>query len=399
MKTMPRTITLITALLLSAILVAGAYAMTVTPGSGSVPVGSTTTIPIILDQSPDNLGYVNISLSISNPSVAQITGISYPDFQNWIHYNTSFPAGSMSFKEQTLSTSSYIPATSGLQLATITVQGLQPGTVSINVDKAAVGWVTDTIVYGFADDGSGSLEVTGTPTPTPTTTVPTTTVTTTPTTEPTTTVTTAVTTQPTTQPTTTTTETTTIPTTEPTTTVTTEVTTQPTTGPTEPTTTPTTIPPTTVPTTSPTTPIPPTGPTGSVYLSTTPSGASIFIDGSSTPSGTTPAIIILPAGTHQASLRLNGYKDVPIYFDVEQDMMTIIAPRTLVPGIGIVPASSGNGGGGNGGANFPPAVTTFPTNVIPIPGVTVTPSQSGLFGWLDPAQLIQRLTSFGSGFF
>ena len=56
-----KTITLITALLLSAILVAGAYAMTVTPGSGSVPVGSTTTIPIILDQSPDNLGYVNIT--------------------------------------------------------------------------------------------------------------------------------------------------------------------------------------------------------------------------------------------------------------------------------------------------------------------------------------------------
>jgi hypothetical protein len=383
MKTMPRTITLITALLLSAVLVAGAYAMTVTPGSGSVPVGSTTTIPIILDQSPDNLAYVNVTLGISDPSVAQITGISYPDFPSWIHYNSTFPAGSMNFKEQTLSTSSFIPATSNLVLATITVQGLQPGTVSIHVDKAALQWALDGSQEGFANGGSGSFQVTGTPAPTPTGT---------PTTTPTTTVTTAVTTQPTTQPTTTTTETT-IPTTEPTTTVTTSVTTQQTT---EPTTQPTT-PPTTVPTTSPTTTTPPSGPTGSVYLSTTPSGASIFVDGSSTPSGTTPAILILPVGTHQASLRLNGYKDVPIYFDVEQDMTTIIAPRTLVPGIGVVPASSGNGG--NGGATFPPTVTTFPTNVIPSLAPTATPLQGGLFGWFDPAQLIQRLTSFGSGYF
>ena len=80
-------------------------------------------------------------------------------------------------------------------------------------------------------------------------------------------------------------------------------------------------------------------------------------------------------------------------------MTTIIAPRTLVPGIGVVPASSGNGGNGNGGSTFPPAVTTFPTNVIPAPVVTVTPSQGGLFGWFDPAQLIQRLTSFGTGYF
>ena len=69
-------------------------------------------------------------------------------------------------------------------------------------------------------------------------------------------------------------------------------------------------------------------------------------------------------------------KDVPIYFDVEQDMTTIIAPRTLVPGIGVVPASSGNGGNGNGGSTFPPVVTTFPTNIIPAPVVTVTPSQA-----------------------
>ena len=86
MKTMPRITTLVTALLLSAILAAGAYAMTVTPGSGSVQVGSTTTIPVIIDQSPDNLIYANISVIISDPSVAQIDAISFPPFSNWIHY-------------------------------------------------------------------------------------------------------------------------------------------------------------------------------------------------------------------------------------------------------------------------------------------------------------------------
>ncbi|HTY14701.1 MAG TPA: PEGA domain-containing protein [Methanoregulaceae archaeon] len=379
MKSTPGTYTLATALLLSAILVAGAYAMTVTPGSGSVGVGSTTTIPIILDQSPDNLGYVNVSLSVSNPSVAQITGISYPNFQNWITYNTSFPAGSLNFKEQTLSLSSYIPATTNLLLATITVQGLQPGTVSINVDKAAIEWAGTTNI-GYPNGGSGSVQVTGTPTPTPTTTEPTT--------QPTTTQTTTVTTQPTTQPTATET---TSPTTEPTTvttTVTTQVTTEPTTQPTTPV--------TTVPTTLPTT-APPTGPTGSVYLSTTPPGANIYIDGSSTPSGTTPAIIILAVGTHHASLRLDGYQDVPVYFEVTQDMTTIIAPRTLVPGIGTMP---GVNTGGNGGTVFPTTVVTYVTNPIPTPVVTVTPPpQEGLFGWFDPAKLIQKLASFGSNYF
>ncbi|HVP94679.1 MAG TPA: hypothetical protein VMS89_05840 [Methanoregulaceae archaeon] len=375
MKTTPGTITLVTALLLSALMVAGAYAMTVTPGSGSVQVGSTTTIPIILDQSPNNLGYANISVSISDPSVAQIVAISFPPFPSWIHYpldNSSFPVGSMFFKEMTLSTSSYLPAETNLNLGTLTLQGLKPGTVSINVNKAAIQYVTDTIVTVYPDGGSGSLQVTATPTPTPTTT------------EPTTTATTAVTTPPTTEPTTTTTTTVT---TQPTTTETTVVTTQPTT---EPTTQPTT-PVTTLPTTEPTT-IPPSGPTGSVYLSTTPSGADIFIDGSSSSSGTTPAIIILSVGTHHASLRLGGYKDVPIYFEVEQDMTTIIAPRTLVPGIGTMPTI----------ADPSLTVTTFPTTVvttIPSTPVVTPPPSEGLFGWFDPAKLIQRLTAFGSTYF
>ena len=114
--------------------------MTVTPGSGSVQVGSTTTIPVIIDQSPDNLIYANISVIISDPSVAQIDAISFPPFSNWIHYpldNSSFPAGSVLFKEMTLSlsNSSFIPATTNLQLGTLTVEGLKPGTVSVTVNK------------------------------------------------------------------------------------------------------------------------------------------------------------------------------------------------------------------------------------------------------------------------
>ena len=144
MKNTPQTITLITALLLSAILVAGAYAMTVTPGSGSVPVGSTTTIPIILDQSPNNLGYANISVSISDPSVAQIVAISFPAFTNWIHYpldNSSLPVGfDVHSRNMTLIDFEFLHprASQTCNWRRLTLQGLQPGTVSINVDKAAL---------------------------------------------------------------------------------------------------------------------------------------------------------------------------------------------------------------------------------------------------------------------
>ena len=67
-----------------------------------------------------------------------------------------------------LSNSSFIPATTNLQLGTLTVEGLKPGTVSVTVNKAALMYVTDAndnTATIYPNGGSGSLQVTGTPDP------------------------------------------------------------------------------------------------------------------------------------------------------------------------------------------------------------------------------------------
>jgi len=353
-------------------------AATVIVGGGQIsPVGNQIDVPVTLDSAPNGLSYYKITAVVADPSVAIITGVKYPAWVNSALTSTGpLPAGSVSMKGADLS-GSISPGSTNVPLATITVQGLKAGTTTISTSVDSMFDVNFSQFGGTVGGQPGTVQVTGNATPTPTVT----------TTTPATTATTVVTTSPTTQPTTTVTTTsteTTMPTTEPTSTETTVVTTSPTTQPTTPV--------TTVPTTAPTT-SPPSGPTGSVYLSTTPTGANIYIDGSSTPSGTTPAIIMLSVGTHHASLRLDGYKDVPVYFEVEQDMTTIIAPRTLVPGIGVMTDPSNSQLTIT--TNPTTVITTIPTNAV----VNPTPSGNGLFGWLDPSKLIQRLTSFGSNFF
>jgi hypothetical protein len=317
---------LITTLMLPGLLVTGAYAMTVSAGSGQVQAGTTTTIPIVIDQSPVNMGYFNVTVSMSDPTVAQITWVTFPGWANWLTHNSSVPAGSVNFLSSVFSTSSLMPATNDLTLATLTVEGLKAGTVSIKVDKAALQWSGGS---GNANRQDGTLQVTSS-------TVPPTTI---PTTVPPTTV------PPTTIP----------PTTVPPTTV------PPTTVP------PTTVPPTTVPTTVPT--VVPPGLTGSVYLATAPAGASIYVDGAQDSSGFTPMILNLPVGTHQAVMKLTGYKDVVVNFEIQQGMTTMTATRTLVPGTGTM-----EGGGGT----IPPTtvVTTVPTTIPATQGTSIPPTSS-----------------------
>ena len=144
---------LIITLMLPGLLVTGAYAMTVNAGSGQVQVGSTTQIPVIVDHSPADMGYYNITVSMSDPTVARITRITYPGWAGWLTYNSSVPAGSIYFK-WALSSNELVPATDDLTLATLTVEGLKAGAVSINVDKALFQWGGGS---GNADRLSGCL--------------------------------------------------------------------------------------------------------------------------------------------------------------------------------------------------------------------------------------------------
>ncbi|MEI6293620.1 MAG: PEGA domain-containing protein, partial [Methanomicrobiales archaeon] len=148
---------LIITLVLPGLLVTGAYAMTVTPGSGQVQPGLTTQIPIVIDHSPADMGYYNITVSVSDPTIARITWVTFPGWANWLPGNSSVPAGSIYFKAVTLSSTSMVPATDNLTLGTLTVEGLKAGMVSINVDRAYFQWSNGG--NGNADRQSGALQV------------------------------------------------------------------------------------------------------------------------------------------------------------------------------------------------------------------------------------------------
>jgi hypothetical protein len=389
--------TIITILILLCSLAAGVAATTIIAESGTMAAaGETRDFTITADSLPDGLSGYNMTMSLTNPGIAEIVGFTRPTWSPPIagfKMNSTVPADSLWIKAADFG-DAVTPGATDVILATVLVRGDATGTTNLTVSVT------------FMDpDGPGAPIVPaiqqgvitiGTPPPT---TVPTTTPTTEPTTAPTTTVTTTVTTTP--------------PTTIPTTTATPQppgtiivysfplgadvalngvsvgstpiinkpvapgsytltislagyqtytapVTIQPdqltkiplvlllkgtgtpTITPTTPvTTSPTqTTPVTTVPTTSPTTQattVPTTqptasGPTGAILMSSSPSGAMIEVDGVDTGVITSAMVQAIPPGTHMVTLKKTGYITESRSVIVYAGKLTRMPRVTLVPG-------------------------------------------------------------------
>jgi len=323
-----------------------ASATTITVGGGQIPsVGGQISIPIILDSAPTGLSYYQVTLTSSDPSVANIVAVTYP---SWASLNNTgaLPSGSVKLIAIDLGHSNP-SGSSNILLATVTVQGIQAGSTQLTLTSNSLGnngqeAAADAVV-------PGTIQVIGTVPTTAVTSQATTAATTQATTAVTTQVTTAVTTQATTAATT---QATTAVTTQATTAVTTQATTAVTTQATTAVTTEaTTVVPTTVVTTAVPTTAPYTGPTGQAYLSTTPQGAHIVLDG--TPSGAiTPIIMTVPVGSHEVILKLAGYDELQANFEVKTNAMTTVS-RRLSPGSSVIPITPGT-----------TVVTTVPTTTV-----------------------------------
>jgi len=96
-----------------------------------VPLNSTNTINLTLDSAPNGLSGYNISLSLSNATIAEIMSVSFPDWAT-LYDNSSLPADSVWIKAADLNDK----VTSGdrnITLVTLTIRGDKGGTSDITI--------------------------------------------------------------------------------------------------------------------------------------------------------------------------------------------------------------------------------------------------------------------------
>ena len=112
------------------VLVPGVAAANVATGSFQIAsVGETVSIPIVLDSASGGISGYRITVSLSDPSVATITAVTFPDWAG-LKSASALPAGQAVLQAVDLSQQVPVGAT-GVLLATLTVKGTATGSTGI----------------------------------------------------------------------------------------------------------------------------------------------------------------------------------------------------------------------------------------------------------------------------
>ena len=92
-----------------------------------------STIQIVMDKVPDGLSGFNITVSVSDPEIAEITGVSFPSW-NAIPDNSAVPSSSVWMKSVDLN-KQINPGDTNVSLGNITITGKKAGTADLNISK------------------------------------------------------------------------------------------------------------------------------------------------------------------------------------------------------------------------------------------------------------------------
>ena len=141
-------------------------------------VGETVSVPIVLDSAPGGLSGYRIIVSLSDPSVATITSVAFPDWAS-LKSSSAVPSGRVVL--QAVDLSQQVPAGgASVLLATLTVKGTARGSTSIVVtpdssmgvqDRNGNPYAVSSVAGRFSVAGGSSG---GAPTPVPPAVIPTT---------------------------------------------------------------------------------------------------------------------------------------------------------------------------------------------------------------------------------
>lgn len=157
-------------------------------GTGTYQVGSVgeaVSIPIVLDSVPGGLSGYRVSVSLTNPSVATIASVAFPEWAS-LKSVSQLPASQVTLQSVDLSQTVPLGGTR-ITLATLTVRGTATGTTGITIvadptigvqgrngDMYPVAVTPGTLTVGGGPAGpvQTALPTTARPTPVPTISVP-----------------------------------------------------------------------------------------------------------------------------------------------------------------------------------------------------------------------------------
>ena len=146
-------------------LVATASAVTISTGTFQISeIGNTVQIPIVLDSAPGGISGYRIAASLSDPSVATITAVAFPDWAS-LKSSSDLPTDRVALQGVDLSQQLPVGAT-GVVLATLTVKGKATGSTSIVITPDPSMDVQDRNGNQYpVTTPPGTLTVTATPLP------------------------------------------------------------------------------------------------------------------------------------------------------------------------------------------------------------------------------------------
>ena len=118
--------------LLAMFFVAAASATTINVGNGIIPeLGSTTTVSITLDEAPDGLSGYTITVTLADPTKAEIMAVEFPSWAS-MNDNSALPSDSFWMKAADLN-HQVEPGATVIDLGTLTIRGDADGECEINV--------------------------------------------------------------------------------------------------------------------------------------------------------------------------------------------------------------------------------------------------------------------------
>ena len=155
------------ALLLAGVVSVAGAAQTVSVGSGSVAVGETVEVPIVLDHAPWGLAGYIMTISLSNGEVAKIEGVEFVAFRGASRAEISPDGSSVEIRAADFE-AAVGPGDTDITLARLTIRGLAEGTSELLLQLDQFDADDGTDLLPFTATQGGSLTVIAGPTPPPT---------------------------------------------------------------------------------------------------------------------------------------------------------------------------------------------------------------------------------------
>ena len=113
------------------------------PSTVNLSPGSSQQVQVVMDSVPKGLAGFNITFNVSDPGIANITGISFPSWANVsLSRNSTLPSNGVWIKTIDLDGAkpnhTVVPGATNVILGNITITGKKAGTANLNVSKSLI---------------------------------------------------------------------------------------------------------------------------------------------------------------------------------------------------------------------------------------------------------------------